>query len=517
METAAKKVIVIEPTKGTEKVKKIRVAAYCRVSTDSDDQLNSFFAQMKYYTDYIRKNPNMELVDIYADEGITGTVISKRDEFKRLIKDCKNGKIDRVLVKSVTRFARNSLECVETVRSLRSYGATVYCENDNIDSETMNSEMILYIKSAFAQGEAISASKRMSTSIRMKMENGTYFNSSVPFGYKLDGRQLVVDEEKAEIVKEIYALYLEGKGFTTISNILHAKGWTLDRNSVYYILTNEKYIGDTLWQKYYTPDVFPFVSKRNYGELPKYYCKETQEPIISKEDFYKVKEIQKVRTEKYYKKPTREKFLFDNCIYCKKCGWKYKHRKKGNGLFWLCSKKDRTFEKCNAPNYSDTEIRNAFANLCSVLREYTEELLGETILQLQTLKSNLSGENAEIKTIDEELLYLGEQNSVYTKMYANGVITESLYREKAGYIQGRMTELRGRRTKIINEDDNEACIEKIRKLKRIIGEHNKDSVGFDEELFTSTVEKIYVEQNGSLVFCLIGELKFRIDYEDIKQ
>ena len=167
----------------------LRVAAYCRVSTDSDDQVNSFIAQVKYYNDFIRLSDGMELVDIYADEGITGTSVSKRDEFKRMIKDSRLGKIDRVYVKSVTRFARNSLECIENIRILKANGTSVYFENDGIDTETMNSEMILYIKSAFAQSESLSGSKRVSTACRMRMENGTFVTTCAPFGYKLENKK----------------------------------------------------------------------------------------------------------------------------------------------------------------------------------------------------------------------------------------------------------------------------------------------------------------------------------------
>ena len=141
-----------------------RVAAYCRVSTDSDDQVNSFLNQVRYYTDFIRTNDKMELVDIYADEGITGTSLNKREDFKRMLNDARLGKIDRIYVKSVQRFARNSLECLESVRKLAEYGASVYFENDRIDTRSMSSEMILYIKSAFAQNDSLNCSKRMATS-----------------------------------------------------------------------------------------------------------------------------------------------------------------------------------------------------------------------------------------------------------------------------------------------------------------------------------------------------------------
>ena len=177
-----KTVQIIQPTIGLEADKKIRVAAYCRVSTDSDDQVNSFLAQVKYYNDFIKAQNNMILVDIYADEGITGTYMSKRDEFMRLIKDCTLGRIDRVLVKSVSRFARNSLECLETIRKLKECGVSVVFENDNIDTKTMNSELILYVKSAFAQNEALAGSRRVATSYRMKMENGTFFTYCAPYG-----------------------------------------------------------------------------------------------------------------------------------------------------------------------------------------------------------------------------------------------------------------------------------------------------------------------------------------------
>ena len=182
MEGKAKRVQIIRATKGEQEYGKIRMAAYCRVSTDSSDQANSFMAQMQYYNDYIRQNPNMVLVDIYADEGITGTSIEKRTEFKRLLRDCENHKIDRVIVKSVTRFARNSLECLEAIRTMQSCGVSVYFETDNIDTSHMNSELLLYIKSAFAQGEALAASARMQTSIRMKMEEGSYVATHAPFG-----------------------------------------------------------------------------------------------------------------------------------------------------------------------------------------------------------------------------------------------------------------------------------------------------------------------------------------------
>ena len=201
-----------------------RVAAYCRVSSSSEDQVNSFLNQVRYYTDFIRASDKMELVDIYADEGITGTSLNKREDFKRMMKDASLGKIDRIYVKSVQRFARNSLECLESVRKLTEYGVSVWFENDRIDTSKMNSEMILYIKSAFAQNDSLAFSKRMSMSNHMRMEKGEYIASSAPYGYILDNGVLKIIKEEAMIVKRIYDMYLSGCGQGQIVAILNNEG-----------------------------------------------------------------------------------------------------------------------------------------------------------------------------------------------------------------------------------------------------------------------------------------------------
>ena len=229
----------------------------------------------------------MSACPIYADEGITGTCVSKREEFKRLLKDCSLGKIDIVYVKSVQRFARNSLECLESVRKMKDCGVTVFFENDRIDTAKMNSEMILYIKSAFAQNEAITYSKRLATSYRMKMEDGSFLTYNAPYGYKLENGQLYLNPDEAETVKHIFELYLGGDGVNRITATLNRENpngkWNAPR--VRYILSNEKYIGDCMLQKTYTPPVFPLHSKTNNGQKDKFYVENTHEAIISKEDF----------------------------------------------------------------------------------------------------------------------------------------------------------------------------------------------------------------------------------------
>lgn len=190
---------------GTKQQKKVlRTAAYCRVSSDSLDQLHSFAAQVQHYTKAISQNPNMELADIYADEGLTGTKTDKRDDFNRLIADCRKGKIDRVLTKSVSRFARNTVDSLMYARMLKEYGVSILFEKENIDTAYMSSELLLALSGAQAQEESISISKNMRWSVERRMKSGTYLSSSTPYGYKLEEGEFKVVETEAEIVRLIF-------------------------------------------------------------------------------------------------------------------------------------------------------------------------------------------------------------------------------------------------------------------------------------------------------------------------
>ncbi len=450
----------------------------------------------------------MVLVDIYADEGITGTVIEKRDEFKRLIKDCKNKKIDRVLVKSVTRFARNSLECIETVRALKSYGTSIFFENDNIDTERMNSEMILYIKSAFAQNESMSASKRMQTSYRMRMADGTFNTTNAPYGYRLISGKLIVVESEAENVREIFNLYLSGMGANKIFYTMLSRGIKdLSTNQIRYILSNEKYMGDSIFQKYYTPMVLPLRTKENRGELPKYHYEATHEPIVSKELFDRVQEIIKqkaTRTEKVNKNE-----FYSGKIRCRHCGWVYKKITRNSGRYWVCSKKSLRNAECHSSSYSDAELDNAFVIMINTLKANSKVLVDETLSQLIALKTKINKGNNAITEIDIEVASLGEQKNMYTELYTSKIIPDIIYFEKVDRLERQIAELRSRRLKLLNEDEEESCIEKLRELQRVLS--CIDGLrGMDEDLFSQIVKTIYIEENGSITFKLKCELEFHI-------
>ena len=238
---------VIQPIQ--QQPKRLRVAAYARVSSDSEDQLNSLSVQVDYYTHLIQENPNWDFAGIYADEGITGTSTKHREQFNRLMDDCRAGLIDRVLVKSASRFARNTADALASVREMKSLGVTVVFEKEGFDTETANGEMILSMICAVAQEESLSISKNLKWSIRKRMQNGTYTNSSVPFGYSLENHLLVINNQQAMIVADIFKRYLEGESISKIAQYLNntypKETGVWQYSSVQLILQNETYKGDS--------------------------------------------------------------------------------------------------------------------------------------------------------------------------------------------------------------------------------------------------------------------------------
>ena len=288
---------VIQPIQ--QQPKRLRVAAYARVSSDSEDQLNSLSVQVDYYTHLIQENPNWDFAGIYADEGITGTSTKHREQFNRLLDDCRAGLIDRVLVKSASRFARNTADALASVREMKSLGVTVVFEKEGFDTETSNGEMILSMICAVAQEESLSISKNLKWGIRKRMQNGTYTNSSVPFGYSLENHLLVINNQQAMIVADIFKRYLAGESISKIAQYLNntypKETGVWQYSSVQLILQNETYKGDTRYQKHYTANLFPTKVSHNRGQVSQYYIAKSHEAIISDEDFDKVQSLLKMK------------------------------------------------------------------------------------------------------------------------------------------------------------------------------------------------------------------------------
>lgn len=423
--------IVIIPAKTQEEIKKaekcLKVAAYCRVSTDEEEQKNSYQAQIEYYTDKINKNPEWQMAGIFADEGITGTQAKKRPEFLKMIRLCRQGKIDVILTKSLSRFARNTVDSLNYIRELRTLGIAVISEKENINTLTAESEMLITIMSCCAQAESESISKNVAWGIRQSFKNG-----NVPMQYKkllgykkgADGNAEIVSDE-AEIVKEIYRCYLDGASLNQIADMLNNRGLTTKGSNSPYrkeviqrILTNEKYTGDALLQKTYITDCITKKSRKNNGELPMYLVKNHHEPIISRTDFNRVQEEMARRSAKrsIAEKLTKTeqgkysaKYALSELLICGECGSHYRRvtwtAKGFKEIKWRCINRIQYGKKnCHSsPTIDEQALHKAIISAINEFCEVKDEVakaLRESITEV--LDPNLNGSiQAAQQRIDE--------------------------------------------------------------------------------------------------------------------
>ena len=510
MSAEERTVRVIKADKSSEN-STLRVAAYCRVSTSEEDQLNSFITQMHYYHDFISQSDNMVLVDIYADEGITGTSVEKRNEFKRMLNDCRLGKIDRIYVKSVSRFARNALECIESIRLLREYGVSVFFENDRIDTLTLNSELILYVKSAFAQSEALATSKRVSTANRMRLEIGEYSICSAPYGFRAKNNELFTVPEEAAIVREVYGMYLSGMGFLKIAQALNRKYGTEKRfwkvNSILYILSNEKYAGDALFQKRFTPPVLPLMKRKNKGELPKYYVQNTHEAIIDKETFNLVQEKLKENTERTAKSKSRNN-IFAGKLYCAYCSRSFKIKYVNGESYYACSKNKVSEEKCLSHSMSEEVIGRTFIRFYNKLRQNENVLLKDIAAKLTETRRIITCSDSLISEIDKEISVLSEKLNLYISLQKESCMDAVTFSEQCSKLESSLLKLKSRRKKVLAEDGDEKCIDELRRLIRFLDTEPKAIIVFSRPLFDELIDKAYFEDEY-VTFYLKCSLAFK--------
>lgn len=331
----------IEPLLQNMPTKK-RVTAYARVSSGKDAMLHSLSAQISYYSDLIQKHSGWEYAGVYADEALTGTK-ALRPEFQRLLDDCRNGKIDMVITKSISRLARNTVTMLETVRVLKDLNVDVYFEKENIHSLSGDGELMLTILASFAQEESRSVSENCKWRIRKGFADGELVNLRFMYGYRIKKGKVEIQEDEADIVRMIFKDYVEGKGCTLIANklremnITKVRGGTWNSERVVDIIKNEKYTGNALLQKKYVKDHLTKSLVFNKGHLPMYYAEGTHPPIIDEETFQKAKDIMRKNMEKYVGGNTRVKYPFTSKIVCGICGKKYRHKDRQGRASWNCS------------------------------------------------------------------------------------------------------------------------------------------------------------------------------------
>lgn len=502
-------VTVIQPTITEEKSRMIRCAAYCRVSSDSQDQINSFMAQLKYYENFLADSKTETLINVYADEGITGTRDDKREEFQRMMKDCRKGKIDRIYTKSISRFARNTRDCLKNVRELKSLGITIFFEKEGIDTVNMTDEMMITIMGGLAQEESTSISNNVKWSYQKRFKKGEVMAFSAPFGYDLCDGKLIINESQAKIVKEIFDMFLSGNGYQRISEICSKKySEYKERFSYYgisYILSNEKYIGDSIYQKTFTTNNLPFKKMKNDGQLNKYHIQNTHEAIVSKEIFENAQTLTKSRK---HNNITSE-YAFKGKIICGVCGSKYKKKLCRGKTFWVCRKHDNLADSCGSKRIAENLIIESFLRLNNKLQSNYKQILVSLQAVLQDLKLRRFSGNSNVMEIHKEIAKLKEQTHVLARLKTKGFLDNSKYLEQTSELNAKVNKLQSELKKITHLDDEDETCDQIEMLINYFEKQSNPITEFDESAFENIVEKIVIINQNELEFHVIGGLKFK--------
>ncbi len=487
---------------------RLRVAAYARVSTDQDEQLTSYEAQVDYYTRYIKANPQWEFVEVYADEGISATNTKKRKNFNRMIEDAMNGKIDRIVAKSVSRFARNTVDTLTTIRSLKERGVGVFFEKENIDTLDSKGELLITIMGSLAQEESRSISENVTWGWRKRISDGKV---SMPYkrflGYERgeDGLPCVVESE-AKIVRAIYGLFLDGQTPSSIASLLTKHGIpSPGGKSVWYartvqsILTNEKYRGDALLQKTFTVDFLNKTKKANEGEIPQYYVENSHPAIVSGEIFELVQHEMARRRENG--KYTSTAGVFSGRLFCGECdaafGNKVWHSTDAyRRVIWQCNRKyQKEGTHCNTPHLTEDEIKSAFMEALVQVLERKQEIVSsyrevisclcntlELTDRIERLKQEEDAIYRQISRLIRENASIAQDQAEYKRQY------EALEKQHA-IIKDQLATTK----KAIAERT-----EKRRMLERFISqiEALDQPRQFDESLFIGTIDRVIVRREN---------------------
>ena len=496
---------------------KKRVAAYCRVSTDSEEQLNSYEAQKSYYTQKIADSPDWEMAGIYADEGISGTSMKKRTEFKKMITACKRGHIDLIITKSLSRFARNTVDCLETVRLLKANGIGVYFEKENINTLTESSEFLITLFSGFAQAESESLSKNVAWGWRKSAEAGNvYFQYKRMLGYRkgTDGQPEIVPEE-AKIIRRIYRRYLAGCSLGQIKQELEQDNiptaQKVERWSsavIHNILTNEKYMGDALLQKTYITDCISKKVKKNMGERPMYYVENNHPAIIPRETF---DQVQKEMTRRSSKRKVLQKsgktelgkysgkYALTELLVCGECGSPYKRvtwaRNGKKRIVWRCvSRLEFGTKYChNSPTLDESRLHNAILAAMNEYAAIRQEVCPDVLAIVEESKRAMSQAGAMLLELKKRMDEVSqEQSDVLDRLLANMADAELNARMKA--LTDEKEALKAQILKVQQKEVSMA--EQAAKRQQMWDSLKECSAGyteFDDEFVRQIIRKITVE------------------------
>ena len=498
---------VIQPIQ--QQPKRLRVAAYARVSSKSADQLNSMSVQVEYYTDLIQKNPNWEFVGVYADEGVSGTSLKNRTGFNHLMDDCRLGLIDRILVKSSSRMARNTVDFLSAVRELKSLGVVVEFEKERFDTDSTEGELLLGMMCAVAQEESLSISKNLRWGIRKRMESGTYHTSSAPYGYKQVNYDLVPIPGQIEIVKGIFNAFLQGKSTTKIAddlNSLHSdanKHW--HHTTIERILKNEKYAGCSLYQKSYTSNDLPFKRTENNGDVLSYYAPDTHNGIITQADFNKV---QALLQRKSVGPCPRKDTAFSKTLYCAKCGSILSRKiNRSTQATWICRTHLRCTADCPTLPIQEELIQRAFLTMHNKLIVNHTQIFTPALHDLYTAQKILDDKESQRQELNQQVQLLAKKLHNLSRLREKNCITAAQYWERRNPLERELTDVKNTISKAAI---NHPLLRTLAQTKQLAEHYTylKPLAEFDEHEFKFAVNRVLVDSE-SCTFELKNGMKFK--------
>ena len=494
------------------RIERLRVAAYCRVSTDDEDQIKSYNSMIRHYTDLIQSNKEYIFAGVYADRAITGTIVDKREEFQRLIQDCMDGKIDLIIAKSIPRFARNTLDTLKYVRMLKERNIAVYFEVEKINT-LKDGEFLMTILSSVAQQEVENTSAYVKKGLKMKMKRGELvgFQGCLGYDYDVNTKSISINEEGAKTVRYIFDRYVAGAGSTMIARelneqgILTIKGNPWVSSSVMGIINNEKYKGDILLGKTFTVDP---ISKRrldNLGEEDRYYIHNHHEGIVSEETFDRAQEIRNRRNggRKHNVTPgKREKFsrqyAFSCMLECGFCGASLSRRRwhsnsKYKKTIWQCVKSTKNGKRfCpDSKGIPEQVIEEAFIESYRMLCKDNRDVLDEFLRRVEkTLGENSIPE--QITALDKNISKIQAKRKVLLDKYLKGIVSQDIYEETDIGLKKDFTNEKAKLEYLQQQLDDETSLQRrVSDFKKALSE-NEVLEEFDRGIFESIIEKVIV-------------------------
>ncbi|WP_305180863.1 recombinase family protein, partial [Ileibacterium valens] len=494
-------------------IRKRKVAAYARVSTDLEEQQSSYEAQINYYSTYIKSKPEWEFVEVYADEGITGTSTKRREGFTRMIDDALAGKIDLILTKSVSRFARNTVDSLSTIRLLKEHGIEVHFEKENIWTMDAKGELLITIMSSLAQEESRSISENVKWGLAKRSAEGKYSMAYSTFlGYdKGPDGTLVINQEEAKIIRRIFKMFFQGMTYTKIANTFTEedvpKPWGGDKwyaSTIRSILGNEKYKGDALLNKTFTVDFLTKKQKKNEGEVPQYYIENDHEAIIPPEEFDLAQELIKERAK--MGGALKSVRVFSGRIFCGECGGLYGSKtwhsnSKYKKVVWQCNKKYKGKRKacCHNRTLEESEIEDSFLKAVNVLVKQkhiqTPKLMGllETKFNSSELCHQREAKLTQLEKLENEITDLLDSN---TSTVVNQEEFEAKYNQLVEQFTKTETEMNTLTSQINTLKARQSEIKIFLK-----GLENQEAISeFSPSIWYSLTKKVIVHGNDGLTF-----------------